>query len=242
MRVADEGLMDDHAFMQRLREVGGNRYHDRHPFHLKMNAGELSKAQIRCWVANRFEYQRIIPRKDAAIMANCPIREVRVVWARRISDHDGTPGSIGGIEAWLELAQATGLDRDEVVSGRYVVPGVKFAAAAYLEFARSRPWPVAVASSLTELFAPDLMAERIAAFRSHYTWVPAWGLEYFEGRPPKARRDAGEAMDLTLTYCDTPALRREAIEALAFKCDVLWAILDATAAAPPIDTTRGDTP
>jgi pyrroloquinoline-quinone synthase len=243
MRFADEGLMDDQAFRERLREVGGSRYHDRHPFHVRMNAGELSKGQIRSWVANRFEYQRIIPRKDAAIMANCPIREVRVAWARRIADHDGTLGRNGGIEAWLKLAEATGLDRDDVVSGRYVVPGVKFAAAAYLEFARSRPWPVAVASSLTELFAPDLMAERIAAFRLHYTWVPAWGLEYFEGRPPKARRDAGEAMDLTLAYCDTPALRREALEALAFKCDVLWAILDATTAAPAIDvTTRGDTP
>jgi pyrroloquinoline-quinone synthase len=238
MRVSDEGLMDDEAFVERLRELGGRRYHDRHPFHLSMNAGELSKGEIRCWVANRFEYQRIIPRKDAAIMANCPIREVRVAWARRIADHDGTPGRDGGIEAWLKLAEATGLGRDEVLDGRYVAPGVKFAAAAYLEFARSRPWPVAVASSLTEMFAPDLMHERIAAFRRHYTWIPAWGLEYFEGRPSKARRDAGEAMELTLAYCDTPALRLEAIEALAYKCDVLWAILDATAAAPALEATR----
>ena len=234
--------MDDRAFAERLREVGGRRYHDRHPFHLSMNAGELSKGQIRAWVANRFEYQRIIPRKDAAIMANCPIREVRVVWARRITDHDGTPGCAGGIEAWLKLAEATGLSREEVLGGRHVVPGVKFAAAAYLEFARSRPWPLAVASSLTELFAPDLMAERIAAFRRHYAWIPAWGLEYFEGRPPLARRDAGEALELTLAHCDTPALRREAVEALTFKCDVLWAILDATAAALAIDATSGGPP
>jgi pyrroloquinoline-quinone synthase len=242
MRVSDEELMDDQAFAERLREVGGRRYHDRHPFHLRMNAGELSKGEIRCWVANRFEYQRIIPRKDAAILANCPIHEVRMVWARRIADHDGTPGCDGGIEAWLKLAEATGLGRDEVLDGRHVVPGVKFAAAAYLEFARSRPWPVAVASSLTELFAPDLMNLRIAAFRRHYAWIPTRGLEYFEGRPPKARRDSGEALELTLAYCDTPALRREAVEALAFKCDVLWAILDATAAAPTIEPSGGGRP
>jgi len=232
--------MDDRAFAERLREVGARRYHDRHPYHLRMNAGDLSPGEIRCWVANRFEYQRTIPRKDAAILANCPIREVRVVWARRIADHDGSPEARGGIEAWLTLAEATGLTRNEVLDGRHVVPGVKFASAAYLEFARSRPWPIAVASSLTELFAPDLMGERIAAFRKHYAWVPAWGLEYFEGRPPKARRDSSEAMDLTLTYCDTPALRREAVEALAFKCDVLWAILDATSAAPPVGSAIAD--
>jgi pyrroloquinoline-quinone synthase len=241
MRAADEELMDDRAFFDRLREVGRGRYHDRHPFHARMNAGELSQGEIRSWVANRFEYQRIIPRKDAAILANCPIREVRMAWARRIADHDGdgTPGRIGGIEAWLKLAEATGLGRDEVLDGRHVVPGVKFAAGAYLEFARTRPWPIAIASSLTELFAPDLMGERIAAFRQYYAWVPAWGLEYFEGRPPLARRDAGEALELTLAYCDTPAKRRQAVEALAFKCDVLWAMLDATAAGPAIEAISG---
>jgi pyrroloquinoline-quinone synthase len=227
--------MDDQEFASRLREVGEARYHDRHPYHRRMNAGGLSPGEVRSWVANRFEYQRTIPRKDAAILANCPIREVRVGWARRIVDHDGTPQGGGGIEAWLRLAEATGLSREEVLDGRHVVPGVRFAAGAYLEFARTRPWPVAVASSLTELFAPDLMVERIAAFRQHYAWVPPWGLEYFEGRPPRARRDSGEAMELTLTYCDTPSLRREAVEALAFKCDVLWAILDATAAAPEVE-------
>jgi len=231
--------MDDQVFADRLREVGAGRYHDQHPFHVSMNAGELSEGRIRSWVANRFEYQRTIPRKDAAILANCPIREVRVMWARRIADHDGTTDSTGGIEAWLRLAEATSLSREEVLDGRHVVPGVKFAAGAYLEFARTRPWPIAVASSLTELFAPDLMSERIAAFRRHYTWVPAWGLEYFESRPPRARRDSGEAMELTRVYCDTPSLRREAIDALAFKCDVLWAMLDATAAAPPIEITEG---
>ena len=239
MRIVDEELMNDRVFAERLREVGAHRYHDRHPFHMSMNAGELSQGQIRSWVANRFEYQRIIPRKDAAILANCPIRDVRVVWARRIADHDGTPGSAGGIEAWLKLAEATGLNREDVLVGRHVVPGVKFAAGAYLEFAKTQPWPIAVASSLTELFAPDLMAERIAAFREHYAWIPVWGLEYFESRPSRARRDSNEAMEFTRTFCDTPSLRGQAIEALAFKCDVLWAMLDATAAAPPIEVTMG---
>ena len=229
--------MDDLAFAERLRRVGSSRYHDRHPYHLRMNAGDLSPGEVRCWVANRFEYQRIIPRKDAAILANCSIRDVRVAWARRIADHDGTSDTRGGIEAWLTLADAVGLTREEIMDGRHVAPGVRFAVGAYLEFARTRPWPVAVASSLTELFAPDLMHERIAAFRERYAWIPAWGLEYFEQRPTKARRDSGEAMALTLAHCDTPTLRREAIEALAFKCDVLWAILDATAAAPEISAS-----
>jgi pyrroloquinoline-quinone synthase len=179
-------------------------------------------------VANRFYYQRNIPIKDAAILSNCPLPEVRRVWVRRLLDHDGAePGLSGGIEAWLRLAEATGLTRDEVWDGRFLLPGVRFAVDAYVQFARSRPWPVAVASSLTELFAPDLMSERLAAFERHYPWVPSWGLAYFRARLTQARHDAEHALELTLTHCATAELQQEAVAALAFKCDVLWAILDA---------------
>jgi pyrroloquinoline-quinone synthase len=153
-------------------------YHDQHPFHVRMNAGRLSRRQIRGWVANRYYYQENIPRKDAAILANCPDLEVRRRWIRRIVDHDGTAGGEGGIEAWLHLGEAVGLSREEVADGRHVVPGVRFAVDAYVTFARTKPWVEAVASSLTELFAPDLMAERLAAFERHYTWIDSGGLAY----------------------------------------------------------------
>ncbi|MGH3292798.1 MAG: hypothetical protein ACRDP7_13410, partial [Trebonia sp.] len=160
-------ITETESFVAALR-AQSRRYHDQHPFHRKMNEGKLSPRQIRGWVANRFYYQENIPRKDAAIIANCPDRDVRRRWVQRILDHDGTDhdgaaGSEGGIEAWLRLAEAAGLTRDEVWDERHVLPGVRFAVDAYVNFARTRPWVEAVASSLTELFAPDLMAERLAA-------------------------------------------------------------------------------
>jgi pyrroloquinoline-quinone synthase len=231
MRVADTstggGAWDRSTFLERLRAVGRDRYHDKHPFHRRMNAGDLHPDQIRGWAANRFYYQRNIPIKDAAILSNCPLPEVRRVWVRRLLDHDGAEQGQGGIEAWLRLAEATGLTRDDVWSERFLLPGVRFAVDAYVQLARSRPWPIAVASSLTELFAPDLMGERLAAFERHYTWVPSWGLDYFRARLTQARRDSELALELTLTHCATAELQQEAVAALQFKCDVLWAILDA---------------
>ena len=215
------------GFTARLREVGARRYHHQHPFHLKMNAGRLTPEPIRGWVANRFYYQRNLPLKDAAIISNCPIREVRRLWLHRISDHDGAREGEGGIEAWLKLAEACGLSREEVLDDRHVLPGVRFAVDAYVNFARTKAWQVAVASSLTELFAPDLMAERLAAFEKHYAWIQPWGLDYFRRRVTQARSDSEEGLQLTLTYCDTRALQEEAVRALSFKCDLLWTILDA---------------
>jgi pyrroloquinoline-quinone synthase len=220
-------LWDNDQFTAALRAVGETGYHDRHPFHVRMNQGGLTPDQLQGWVANRFEYQRSIPLKDAAILANCPIHEVRRSWIRRITDHDGTQGSEGGIEAWLRLAEATGLSRMETLDGRHVLSAVRFAVEAYVNLARTRPWPIAVAASLTELFAPDLMRLRLAAFREHYTWVPSWGLDYFERRLTQARVDSGEALELTLTHCTTPELQREAVAALERKCAILWAMLDA---------------
>ena len=219
--------LDAEAFTARLREVGARAYHDKHPFHIRMNEGGLSPDAVRGWVANRFYDQVNIPRKDAAIIANCPLREVRRLWLHRIIDHDGAQGDDGGIEAWLRLGEACGLSRGELLDERHVVPGVRFAVDAYVNFARAQPWPIAVASSLTELFAPDLMAARLAAFERHYTWVQPWGFDYFKRRPSQARRDSQEGLALTIAHCATREMQDSALRALSFKCDVLWAILDA---------------
>jgi pyrroloquinoline-quinone synthase len=202
-------------------------YHDRHSFHRKMNEGKLSPGQIQGWAANRFYYQGNIPRKDAAIIANCPDRDVRRCWVQRILDHDGAAGGEGGIEAWLRLAEAVGLTRDEVWDERHVVPGVRFAVDAYINFARTRWWVEAVASSLTEMFAPDLMAERIAAFERYYPWIDPAGLAYFRARLSQAPRDSRYALQVVTQRCRTPEEQAAAAAALSFKCDVLWAMLDA---------------
>lgn len=220
-------------FLARLREVGERAYHDKHPFHVAMNEGRLSPEALRGWVTNRFYYQRNIPIKDAAILSNCPFREVRRVWIHRITDHDGVDGGEvsrqeeGGIEAWLRLGEACGVSRDDLGQDRRVEPGVRFAVDAYVTFARTQPWPVAVASSLTELFAPDLMSARLAAFEKFYGWIDSGGLDYFRRRITQARRDSDDALKITLEHCDTPELQEAAIGALQFKCDLLWAILDA---------------
>jgi pyrroloquinoline-quinone synthase len=203
------------------------RYHDRHPFHQKMNAGGLSPEQIRGWAANRFYYQVNLPRKDAAILANCPDREVRRRWIQRILDHDGTSDAPGGIDTWLLLAESMGMTRAEVLDERHVVPGVRFAVDAYVTFARTRPWTEAVASSLTELFAPDLMAERLAAFEQHYPWIDRQALAYFRARLSQAPRDSEHALEVVTRYCRRPDQQAAAVAALSFKCDVLWSMLDA---------------
>ena len=221
------GLWDRETFLENLRVIGARAYHDKHPFHVAMNEGRLSRESLRGWVANRFYYQRNIPIKDAAILSNCPLREVRRVWIRRILDHDGTSEHEGGIEAWLRLGEACGLSRDELLQNRLLKPGVHFAVDAYVNFARTQPWPIAVASSLTELFAPDLMALRLAAFEKYYSWIDSRGLDYFRRRVTQARRDSDEALAITLNHCNTPELQRDAVRALEFKCDVLWSMLDA---------------
>lgn len=218
-------------FEQALRAVGVDRYHHLHPFHVRMHEGALDPDQIRVWVANRFHYQRNIPIKDAAILSNCPEREVRRLWIHRITDHDGREGTEGGIEAWLRLAEGVGLDRAKVLAGEGLLPGVRFAVDAYVNFCRAQPWPLAVASSLTEMFAPDIMATRIAAFREHYKWVPDWAFDYFNSRVTQARIDSNEGLALTMKWCDTPELQRRALDALRFKCDLLWSLLDAIDAA-----------
>jgi pyrroloquinoline-quinone synthase len=223
----ETAIWDRETFLAKLREIGMTRYHHLHPFHAYMNSGKLTREQVRGWIINRFYYQRNIPIKDAAILSNCPVREVRRQWLHRISDHDGMRDGEGGIEAWLRMVEAAGLTREELEDERHLLPGVRFAVDAYVHFCREKPWPIAIASSMTELFAPDLMRERLAAFEAYYPWIPSWGLDYFRSRVTQARVDSTEGFELTATYCNTRPLQEEAVRALAFKCDLLWAMLDA---------------
>jgi pyrroloquinoline-quinone synthase len=213
-------------FEQKLREQG-KRYHIYHPFQVQMNAGKSTPAQIRGWVANRLYYQINIPIKDAAILSNCPDREVRREWIQRIIDHDGREGEEGGIEAWLRLGEACGLKREEMLSLEHVLPGVRFAVDAYVNFARTRPWQEAVCSSLTELFAPEIHKNRLAGWPDHYPWIQPEGLGYFRSRVSQARRDVEHGLRVTLEYFKTREQQERAIEILNFKLDVLWSMLDA---------------
>jgi pyrroloquinoline-quinone synthase len=219
-------------FISRLRAQGG-RYHNLHPFHRRMDAGELSREELKRWVTNRFYYQKCIPLKDAAIMANCPEVDVRRVWVQRILDHDGTSSERGGIDSWLALGEALGVDRDELVSERHVLPGVRYAVDAYVTFARRAPWIEAVASSLTELFGPAAIKVRLEALERHYDWIDPAGLAYFRTRLQKAPIDARYALELTVERCSRRDQQDAAVAALRFKTELLWAQLDA------ID--RGDT-
>jgi pyrroloquinoline-quinone synthase len=223
---ADEEPWSSAEFERRLR-AKGERYHIHHPFHVRMNAGHCTREQVRGWVCNRFYYQVNIPVKDAAILANCPDRDVRREWIKRIVDHDGTKDGEGGIEAWIRLGVATGIAREELVSLRRVLPGVRFAVDAYVNFARTRPWQEAVCSSLTELFAPQIHKDRLAAWPEHYAWIDPAGLRYFSERVTLARRDVEHGLALTLAHFRTRAGQERALDVLQFKLDVLWSMLDA---------------
>jgi pyrroloquinoline-quinone synthase len=214
-------------FEERLRGVVACRYHHRHPFNLRMHDGALTPEELRRWILNRFHYQRHIPIKDALILAKLETPELRRSWIHRIHDHDGTAPGEGGIERWLRLGEAAGLDRARLLSGVDVLPGVRLAVDGYVNFCRLRSPLEAVASSLTELFAPDLMRVRIEAFERHYPWVDPAGLRYFRGRITQGRNDSQEAIALVLDWAATRADQERAIAALSFKCDVLWALLDA---------------
>jgi len=214
-------------FESKLREKGKG-YHIHHPFNVLMYEGKLTRRQLQSWVLNRYYYQIAIPQKDAAIMSNCPDREIRRGWILRITDHDGFEGSEGGIEAWIKLGEAVGLSREDVTSLKFVSPGVRFAVDAYINFARQRPWQEAVCSSLTELFAPHIHKQRISSWPEVYPWVKEEGLIYFKKRLTEARRDVEQGLAVTLNYFgETRALQEKALEILQFKLDVLWVIADA---------------
>lgn len=215
-------------FEQRLRERG-RAYHIHHPFNVMLNTGKATPEQIRGWVGNRFYYQISIPLKDAAILANCSDRAVRRTWVQRILDHDGHGDDPGGIESWLRLAEAVGLERTQVESLGQVLPGVRFAVDAYVNFARRAPWEEGVCASLTELFAPEIHRQRLASWPQHYPWIEAAGLSYFQSRMSLARRDVEFALALVLDRCTTRAAQERALQVLQFKLDVLWQMNDAMA-------------
>ncbi len=217
------------AFVERLRSEGSSRYHSKHPFNLRMHAGELSKEELRLWVINRYYYQTRIPIKDAILVSKSDDPRFRRAWIRRITDHDGTKEGEGGLAEWLLLSRAVGLDAEEVRSCRRVLPAVRYACDAYVTLVRDRSLLEAVASSLTEAFAPDIMRTRVAAWEKHYPWVDAQALAYFRSRVPRATRDAEEAIAFVAEQATTPELQEACVRALVDKCTILWAMLDAVA-------------
>jgi len=219
-------------FEAQLRARGA-AYHIHHPFNLRMNSGQLSADQVRGWIANRFYYQVNIPQKDGAIIANCPDRDTRRKWVRRILDHDGWDGNEGGIEAWVRLGAAAGIEPGVLWSQSLVVPGVRFAVDAYVNFARRAPWQEAVCSSLTEMFAPQIHKDRLANWPAHYGWIDPAGLQYFRGRISLAERDVEHGLQVTLDHFTTREQQHRALDILQFKLDVLWAMLDAIDKAYP---------
>lgn len=230
LSVAADEPWSPEEFEHRLR-AQGRSYHIHHPFNLMLNSGRAEPAQVRAWVANRFYYQICIPLKDAAILSNCDDRAVRRNWVQRILDHDGYGDDPGGIESWLRLAEAVGLRRVEVESLSRVLPGVRFAVDAYVNFARRAPWPEAVCSSLTEMFAPEIHKQRLAGWPEHYPWIDPAGLHYFQSRVSLARRDVEFGLAVTLERFKTRAQQERALDVLQFKLDVLWQMNDAMALA-----------
>ena len=223
-------------FEQKLR-AKGEVYHIYHPFHIAMNKGECTKEQIQGWVANRFFYQSAIPVKDAGIMANCWDMETRRKWIQRILDHDGEMGDerLGGIEAWLRLGEAVGLTRDDILSERLLLPGVKFAVGAYINFTKRATWEEAACSSLTEMFAPEIHQSRLDTWPTHYDWIDPEGFSYFQMRLNQARRDVQHGLAITLEHFETRRQQERALNILQFKLDVLWSMADAISLAYEFD-------
>ena len=213
-------------FVAELRALAP-RYWDSHPFHLRMHAGQLSKHELQAWAANRWYYQRCIAQKDAAILSNCPLPDIRRQWRERIIWHDGTRPGEGGAENWIRLAEAVGLTREEVLDERHVLPGTRFAVDAYVNFARTQPWVIAVASGLTEMFSGALMRKRLAALREQYPWIAEEGFAYFTNRIQAVAGEGRATLDIVVEHARTREQQLAAVDALSFKCDVLRAVLDA---------------
>ena len=215
------------ALEARLRAIGEERYHDKHPFHQLLHSGGCSHEQVQAWVINRYYYQRTIPLKDAAFMSRCEDPDMRRNWRSRIVDHDGGVTEGGGLRRWLKLAEAVGLDPDFVASCKGVLPATRFAVDSYVIYVRDRPLLQAVASSLTELFAPRIHRERIAGLLKHYDFADETSMSYFQKRLSEAPRDVAYGLAWVLDHADTPEKEDMAAEALIFKTDLLWAQLDA---------------
>lgn len=222
----EDRLLSKEELRACLQTVGEARYHHRHPFHLRMHAGTLTRGQLQAWALNRYYYQSRIPIKDALILAKSDDPAFRRAWRKRILDHDGDNDGYGGIEKWIQLAEASGLSREEVMPCTGVLPGVRYAVDAYLALVRDHSLLVAVASSLTELFSRDLISLRMDQMRLHYPYLTP-GLAYFVGRLTQAPEDATFALDYVTTHAGTRAEQEQVIQALTRKCEILWAQLDA---------------
>ncbi|MEO8421283.1 MAG: pyrroloquinoline-quinone synthase PqqC [Hyphomicrobium sp.] len=215
-------------FEAAIRAVGAERYHDKHPFHHMLHGGKLTKQQVQAWALNRFCYQSAVPRKDAALISRLYDRELRREWAHRLLDHDGYGEEVGGIERWLFLTDGLGLDRDYVISMKGALPATKFAVEAYVTFVREQPITIAVASSLTELFAPKIHKERISGMLENYpAFIDDKVMAYFKRRLTQAPRDADFALDYVLKNAKTRDEQEACVDAVRFKCNVLWVQLDA---------------
>ena len=220
-------LLSGDELVARLRAIGEARYHDRHPFHALLHNGKLNRGQVQAWALNRFYYQSRIPMKDAALMARADDPALRRAWRQRIVDHDGERAGEGGIERWLKLTEALGLDRAYVQSGEGVLPATRFAVDAYVRFVRESTLLEAVASSLTELFSPAIIRDRLAGMLANYDFVSKEALAYFDKRLDQAPRDVDFALDYVKREARRPDQQQAVLDALTFKCDVLWAQLDA---------------
>ena len=210
-----------------LRDIGARQYHRLHPFHVLLHGGKCTKGQVQAWALNRYYYQAMIPIKDATLIARCEDSAVRREWRSRLVDHDGDREGDGGIARWLKLTDGLGLGRDYVTSLQGLLPGTRFAVEAYVRFVREKTLLEAIASSLTEMFSPVIISERMAGMLANYDFVTRDTLSYFEKRPPQAERDADFALNFVKRNARTPAQQQAVLAALEFKCSVLWAMLDA---------------
>ena len=211
----------------RLRRIGAERYHNLHPFHKLLHGGKLTRGQVQAWALNRYYYQSRIPQKDASLIARTEDSELRRIWRQRLIDHDGEQDGQGGIARWLALTDGLDLDRDYVISTKGVLPATKFAVDAYVRFVRERSLLEAVASSLTEMFSPSIISERVSGMLKNYDFISERTLAYFNARLTQAPRDADFALDYVKREARTPEQQHAALAALEFKCDVLWSQLDA---------------
>ena len=230
--IQERPRLSDDEFTAWLRREGERRYHDRHPFHVLMHEGKLTRPQLQQWVLNRYYYQSRVPIKDAIILSKSEDPAFRRMWIQRIHDHDGERAGEGGLALWLRLAEGVGLDLEEVASFRSVLPGVRFACDAYVQLVQRVSLVEAVASSLTESFAPDLMSRRIEAWEKHYPWVRAEVLEYYRTRVTRARRDSEQAIGFVCRNAVTHDLQQSCVAALVRKTEILWHILDCLQAPP----------
>ncbi len=219
-------LLSPEELESALREIGARRYHTLPPFHRMLHGGQCSKGQVQAWALNRYYYQACIPLKDASLIARCEDPAIRREWRSRLVDQDGEREGQGGIARWLMLTDGLGLDRDYVTSLSGVLPATRFAVDAYVCFVREKSLLEAIASSLTELFSPAIIGERVSGMLAHYEFVGRETLAYFDKRPPQAERDSSFALSHVKKHASTPDDQQRVLAALNFNCDVLWAMLD----------------